>query len=85
MSQYVVTMRWFVESDESLEDEMKNLNIEAKNEKVLDILRHRTNGSESCGSCPTRNNESATILNWKDFYDKKPIYMNIEKTKSTTD
>ena len=85
MSQYVVTMRWFVESDESLENEMKNLSIKDKNEKVLDILRHRTNGSESCGSCPTRNNESATILNWKDFYDKKPIYMNIEKTKSTTD
>ena len=79
MSQYVVTMRWYVESDEKMENEMKDLNIEDKNEKILDILRHRENGSICCDSCPTRNNESEVVLEWKDFYDKKPIYMSVDK------
>jgi len=81
MSRYVVTMRWYVESDEQLEKEMKDLSIDDKNEKILDILRHRTNGSASCSSCPTRNNESEVILDWKDFYDKKPIYMSVENVE----
>ena len=85
MSQYVVTMRWYVESDEQLEKEMKDLNLEDKNEKILNILQHRENGTECCGICPTRSNESSVVLDWKDFYDKKPIYMSVEKTKSITD
>ena len=79
MSQYVVTMRWYVESGKKMEEEMKDLTIEDKNEKILDILRHRENGSICCDSCPTRNNESEVVLEWKDFYDKKPIYMSVDK------
>ena len=80
MSQYVVTMRWYVESDEQLEKEMKDLNLEDKNEKIINILQHRENGTGCCGICPTRSSESSVVLDWKDFYDKKPIYMSIEKT-----
>ena len=85
MSQYVVTMRWYVESDEQLEKEMKDLDIEDKNEKILNILQHRGNGTVCCGICPTRSSESSVVLDWKDFYDKKPIYMSVKKTKSITD
>ena len=81
MSRYVVTMRWYIESDEQMEDEIKNLSLKDKNEKILNILRRRTNGSECCSSCPTQNNESEVILDWKDFYDKKPIYMSIKNIK----
>ena len=79
MSQYVVTMRWYVESGKKMEEEMKDLTIEDKNEKILDILRHRENGSICCDSCPTHNSESEVVLEWKDFYDKKPIYMSVDK------
>ena len=78
MGRYVVTMRWYVESDEQLENEIKGLGVEEKNEKILDIIRHRKNGSSCCETCPTRNNESHIVLDWKDFYDKKPIYMSVD-------
>jgi len=83
MSQFVVTMRWYVESDEQLEEELESLSLEDKNEKILDILRHRENGTECCGSCPINSNESAVILDWKEFYGKKPIYMSIDKIKKS--
>ena len=40
---YLVTLRWYVETDEELVaggDETNN--------KILDIVRHRTNGTTSC-------------------------------------
>ena len=85
MSQYVVTMRWYIESNEQLEREIKNLDLVDKNEKILNILRHRENGTKCCEICPIRSSESSVVLDWKDFYNKKPIYMSMVKTKSTTD
>ena len=45
MSQYVVTMRWYVESDDLFEKEIEKLNIEEKKEKIINILKHRENGT----------------------------------------
>ena len=83
MSQYVVTMRWYVESNEQFEGELESLNLEDKNKKILDILRHRENGTECCGSCPLNSNESSVVLDWKNFYGKKPIYMSVDKIKKS--
>ena len=71
-------MRWYIESDNAIDKELKEISKDEKNEKILEILRHRSNGSKCCESCPTRNNESHVVLDWKDFYDKKPIYMSVE-------
>jgi hypothetical protein len=83
MGQYVVTMRWYVESDEQIEEELASFNLEDKNEKILDILRHRENGTECCSICPMNLNESSIVLDWKDFYGKKPIYMSVDKIKKS--
>ena len=85
MSQYIITMRWYVESDEQMEEELKNISLEDRNEKILNLLRHRENGTECCSTCPTRSNESAVVLDWKNFYQKKTIYMSVKKTKSNTE
>ena len=81
MSQYVVTMRWYVESDEKMEGEIKDLNIEDKNKKIVEILHHKSNGEKCSDICPTKNCESYVVLDWKDFYDKKPIYMHSKNIK----
>ena len=50
--QYMVTMRWYVETDEELV-----AGAAETDEKLLEIVRHRKDGSKSCSTCPTRNNE----------------------------
>ena len=44
MSKYVVTMRWYVETDDDIEKSFKKLSKTKKDEKILNILRHKKNG-----------------------------------------
>jgi len=47
------------------------------------LLRHRSDGSSSCSTCPTRNNEGYAILNYNYFMgEKKPVYMSVDKVKN---
>lgn len=73
---YLVTLRWYVETDEEL-----IAGAQESDEKIIEILRHRTDGSRSCKTCPTRNNEGQVILNHHDFMGNKPVYMSTEKIK----
>ena len=73
---YLVTLRWYVETDEELVaggDETDN--------KILDIVRHRTNGTTSCSTCPTRNQQGYAILPHHDFMGEKPVYMTAQQIK----
>ena len=73
---YLVTLRWYVETDEELVaggDETNN--------KILDIVRHRTNGTTSCSTCPTRNQQGSAILPHHDFMGEKPVYMTTQQIK----
>ena len=79
MSQYVVTLRWYVETDEAFEAESAGLSLEEKENKILDLLRHRSDGSPSCGTCPTRNNENFVVLDWHKYFKKKEIYISTDK------
>ena len=51
--QYMVTMRWYVETDEELVAGAADTD-----EKLLEIVRHPNDGSKSCSTCPTINNEA---------------------------
>ncbi len=62
---YLVTMRWYVETDEALV-----AGAAETDEKLLDIVRHRKDGSKSCSTCPTNF-----------MGDKKPVYMSTEQIK----
>ena len=73
-NQYLITMRWYVETDEELQPGGKE-----SDEKILNIVRHRTNGTPSCKSCPTRSFENYAILKHHDFMGDKPIYMSTEQ------
>ena len=84
MSQYIVTMRWYVESDDLFEKESMVLSKKDKKKKIIDILKHRENGTECCSNCPTHKNESSVVLDWKDFYEKKPIYMSVNKVRTAS-
>ncbi len=72
---YLVTMRWYIETDEELV-----AGAPETDEKLLNIVRHREDGSKSCSSCPTRNQEGYSILDYHYFMgDRKPVYMSTEK------
>ncbi|MEE9167756.1 MAG: hypothetical protein V3U24_09915 [Candidatus Neomarinimicrobiota bacterium] len=71
---YLVTLRWYIEMDEELVSGSKEAD-----EKILEILRHRVDGSRSCNRCPTRNNEGYAILAYHDFMGDKPVYMAAER------
>jgi hypothetical protein len=74
MNRYLITLRWYIETDEELVPGAKETD-----EKLLEILRHRANGTRSCETCPTRNNEGYAILEYHDFMGEKPVYMSTEK------
>ncbi|MFQ6611895.1 MAG: hypothetical protein ACE5D2_02175 [Fidelibacterota bacterium] len=77
MYKYLVTLRWYIETDEDLVAGAKETD-----EKILEILRHRTDGTKSCEKCPTRHQEGYGILNYHYFMGaKKPVYMSTEKIK----
>ena len=67
---YMVTMRWYVETDEELVP-----GAAETDNKILEILRHRKDGSKSCSTCPTRNNEGYSILDYHYFMGNKDPYM----------
>lgn len=74
---YLVTMRWYVETKEELV-----AGAAETDEKLLEIIRHRKDGSSSCSSCPTRNHEGYGILDYHHFMgDNKPVYMTTEQIK----
>ena len=81
MSQYLVTMRWYVETDEAFEAETAGLTLEEKENKILDLVRHRSDGSPSCKTCPTQFNENFVVLDWHDYFEKKNIYISTKKIK----
>ncbi len=74
---YMITMRWYVETDKDMV-----AGAPETDQKLLELLRHREDGSTSCSTCPTRNNEGFAILNYNYFMgDKKPVYMSVDKVK----
>ncbi len=80
LNKYLITLRWYVETDEELVSGAKE-----SDDKLLDILRHRTDGKESCKSCPTRNQEGYAILDYHYFMGDKPTYMSVDKIAEKTD
>ena len=74
--QYMVTMRWYVETDEELV-----AGAAETDEKLLEIVRHRKDGSKSCSTCPTRNNEGFAVLDYHYFMGDKKPYMSTEMIK----
>jgi len=73
---YMVTMRWYVETDEELVP-----GAAETDNKILEILRHRKDGSKSCSTCPTRNNEGYSILDYHYFMGNKDPYISTELIK----
>lgn len=72
---YLVTMRWYIETDEELVPGARETD-----EKLLEIVRHRVDGTRSCKRCPTRNHEGYTVLDYHYFMGaKKPVYMSTER------
>jgi hypothetical protein len=69
---YLITLRWFVESEEEVDDE-----------KVLEILQHRKNGTPSCSTCPTRNAHGYAVLDHQDFMVNKPVYISTQELKDS--
>ena len=55
--------------------------IKETDNKLLEILRHRKDGSKSCSTCPTRNNEGYSILDYHNFMGNKDPYMSTELIK----
>ena len=45
---YLITMKWFVETDEELVS-----GATETDEKLLDLVRHRSNGEPCLPDCPT--------------------------------
>ena len=73
---YLVTLRWYIETDEELV-----AGADETDKKILEIVRHRSNGSASCSSCPTRSQQGYAILPYHNFMGKKPVYMTTEQIK----
>ncbi|NOZ74360.1 MAG: hypothetical protein GXO90_03140 [FCB group bacterium] len=73
MKKYLITMRWFVESDEELTDE-----------KVLELLQHKKSGKPSCDTCPTRYAHGFAVLDHEDFMPGKPTYISTEEIQDET-
>lgn len=77
MFKYLVTMRWYIETDEELV-----AGAQDTDQKLLNIVRHKTDGTKSCSECPTRNQEGYAILDYHYFMgDRKPVYLSTEQIK----
>ena len=78
---YLVTMRWYVETNEELV-----AGAAETDEKILDLVQHRTNGKPVCKTCPTRHFEGYGILDYHYFTgDKKEVYMSTDKLKELSE
>ncbi len=77
LNKYMITMRWYVETDEDLV-----AGAQDTDQKLLELLRHKEDGTESCSLCPTRNSEGYAILDYNYFAEeKKRVYMSVDKVK----
>ena len=74
---YLVTMRWYVETDEELV-----AGATETDEKLLDLVRRQSNGKPCLPDCPTKNIEGYGILDYHYFMgDNKTVYMSTDKIK----
>ena len=74
-NKYLVTMRWYVETDEKLV-----AGASETDKKLLDLVQRKVDGRPSCKSCPTRNYEGYGILDYHHFMgDNKKVYMSSDK------
>ena len=73
---YMITMRWYVETDEELVS-----GSQESDQKLLDLVRHRSNGKPCLPDCPTRNNEGYAVLDYHYFMGDKDPYMSTEMIK----
>ena len=74
---YLVTMRWYVETDEDLV-----AGSAEADEKLLNMVRHQSNGKPCSPDCPTRNQEGYGILDYHHFMgDKKNVYLTSDQIK----
>ncbi len=73
-NRYMITMRWYVETDEELVS-----GSQKANKKIQEILQHKKDGRPACTSCPTRNHEGVGILDYHYFMGDKPVYMSVDK------
>ena len=74
--QYMVTMRWYVETDEELVS-----GSQESDQKLLNLVRHRSNGEPCADDCQTRNNEGYAVLDYHYFMGDKKPYMSTEMIK----
>ena len=66
---YLVTTRWYVETDEELV-----AGATETDEKLLDLVRRQSNGKPCLPDCPTKNIEGYGILDYHYFMgDNKDI------------
>lgn len=70
MKKYLITLRWFVESEKEITDD-----------QVLELLQHKQDGRPSCNSCPTRNAHGFAVLDHEDFMARKPTYISTMEVK----
>ena len=78
---YLVTTRWYVETNEELV-----AGAAETDEKILNLVQHRTNGKPSCKTCPTRSYEGYGILDYHYFMgDNKAVYMSTDKLKELSE
>ena len=73
---YMITMRWYVETDEELVS-----GSQESDQKLLNLVRHRSNGKPCLPDCPTRNNEGYAVLDYHYFMGDKDPYMSTEMIK----
>ena len=73
---YMVTMRWYVETDEELVS-----GSHESDQKLLDLVRHQSIGKPCLPDCPTRNNEGYAVLDYHYFMGDKKPYMSTDMIK----
>ena len=67
---YLVTMRWYVATDEDLVSGA----IETDN-KLLNLVQHRSNGEPCSDNSPTKNFQGYAVLPHHDFQDVSVQYL----------
>tara|TARA_Y100001970_G_scaffold271206_1_gene366087 strand:- start:215 stop:478 length:264 start_codon:yes stop_codon:yes gene_type:complete len=72
---YLVTMRWYIETDEKLV-----AGASETDKKLLSLVQRKKDGRPTSENCPTRNYEGYAILDYHYFMgDNKEVYMSSDK------
>ena len=72
---YLVTMRWYVETDEKLV-----AGASETDKKLLSLVQRKNDGRPVSKSCPTRHYEGYAILDYHHFMgDNKKVYMSSDQ------